>query len=93
MGEPGDELMLLHHLALQQLDLHLLGAPLLLCTDEGYLKVLDVLLELLCFGAQHLGGSGHVGIGVLPVHQTCRSQPSKILIQNPKHQPDSHGCS
>merc|ERR1719289_213563 len=68
-GELGDELVLLGHLVLERLDLGLLGVLLLLGLGEGSLKVLDVLLELLTFGSELLGGGGHGRVGVLLVHQ------------------------
>merc|ERR1719295_2044014 len=68
-GELGDELILLGHLVLERLDLGLFGVLLLLGLGQGSLEVLDVLLELLTFGVELLGGGGHVGVGVLLVHQ------------------------
>merc|ERR1719209_2106137 len=68
-GELGDELVLLGHLVLERLDLGLLGVLLLLGLGEGSLEVLDVLLELLTFGSELLGGGGHGRVGVLLVHQ------------------------
>merc|ERR1719447_1452014 len=68
-GELGDELVLLGHLVLERLDLGLLGVLLLLGLGEGSLEVLDVLLELLTFGSELLGGGRHGRVGVLLVHQ------------------------
>merc|ERR1719334_2266428 len=68
-GKLGDEFVLLGHLVLERLDLGLFGVLLLLGLGQGSLEVLDVLLELLSFGVELLGGGGHVGVGVLLVHQ------------------------
>merc|ERR1719295_2307608 len=61
-GELGDEFVLLGHLVLEGLDLGLFGVLLLLGLGQGSLEVLDVLLELLTFGVELLGGGGHVGV-------------------------------
>merc|ERR1719295_2501163 len=68
-GELGDEFVLLGHLVLERLDLGLFGVLLLLGLGQGSLEVLDVLLELLTFGSELLGGGRHGGVGVLLVHQ------------------------